>query len=82
MKTVTVTWTDPNPAGSVSEYRVSRNGVAVGTVASSPFREQLAPGTYTYAVVPANPQEVGPPASASVIIAAALQAVVITITVA
>lgn len=83
-KNVSVNWNDPNPAGTVTEYRVARNGAPVGVVASAPFVDAIAsPGTYAYEVVAANAQEASAPASGVFIALPAPSPVVsVTITIA
>lgn len=72
-KNVSVSWVDPNPAGSVSEYRVSRNGAPAVVVTQPRFSDSVgAAGTYTYSVVAANAQEVSAPATGTLVVMGAL----------
>lgn len=80
-KNVSVNWSDPNPAGVVSEYRIARNGAPAGMSTAVPFVDSIpAPGTYTYDVFAANAQEVSAPAS-GVFIALPVPAPVTSVTI-
>lgn len=81
-KTVTVAWTDPNPAGSVTEYVIKRNGQTVTTQAapSSSFSESVpSAGTYQYDVIAKNAQDTADPASGALILLAPVSSLTVTV---
>ena len=81
-KTVSVSWSDPNPAGSVTDYIVKRNGQTVTTlpVPATSFTEQVAgPGTYQYDVIAKNAQDQADPSSGALILLAPVSSLTVTV---